>query len=51
MIELELDGVFSVFKSREPTNDDPIERVLVVIIPKGKTWDTHCDSYSNNEST
>lgn len=48
VIELELDGIFSIFKYREPTNNDLIDNILVVITPF-KIWNPHCNSYANNE--
>lgn len=50
VIELKLDGKFSIFKSRESTNDNLVDRILVVITREGKTWDYHYDLYANNES-
>ena len=51
VIELQLDRIFLVFKSRKPTNDDLHEGIPIVITLEGKVWDPHSDSYANNESS
>jgi hypothetical protein len=50
-IELKLDGVFSYFNTRKPTNDDLIHGEIAVITPEGTSWNPHSEHYSLNEDT
>ena len=36
--------------TNDATNEDLFNVISIVITPEGRHWDTHCDSYANNES-
>jgi hypothetical protein len=48
-IKLELDGIFSIFKTRMPTANDLYDCTPVVITPEGSTWNPYRDMYQLNE--
>ena len=48
-IPLSLDGTFSIFNTREPTQDDILNGTVVIITPEG-SWNPYCESYADNES-
>ena len=50
-IRLKINGIFSVFDSRAPTDED-LRRdniILVEISPQGSYWDPNSTHYSENE--
>ena len=52
MINLQLDGIFSVFETRIPNDlDFKNDTDSVILTPEGKTWNPYCKYYANNEST
>ena len=49
VINLQLDGIFSVFETRTPNDlDFKIDTNPVVLTPEGKTWNPYYKSYANN---
>ena len=52
VINLQLDGIFSVFKTRMP-NDLDFENDTdpVVLTPEGKIWNPYCKSFAKTESS
>ena len=52
MIQLYLEGIFSVFDTRMPNDSDfESDTIPVVITPKGRTWNPYCESFAKNEDT
>ena len=50
-IPLRLQGTFSVFDSRKPSEQDITDDELVFITPEGSSWNPHCESYADNEAS
>jgi hypothetical protein len=50
-IPLSLDGTFSTFDTRKPTDVDIVNGTIVVITPEGSSWNPYCDSYADNEDS
>ena len=50
-IPLSLQGTFSVFNSRKPTDDDILVVEAVFITPEGSFWNPHCESFADNEAS
>ena len=50
-IPLSLQGTFSVFNSRKPTDDDIRVGEPVFITPEGSLWNPHCESFADNEAS
>ena len=49
-IPLQLNGIFSYFKSRKPLLSELYDKDKVFITPDASEWNPHCTSYSHNES-
>ena len=52
-IRLQLDGIFSKFDTRAPTNSDLFDKdvTIVVITPEGPMWDPNSSTYGENEES
>ena len=50
-IPLSLQGTFSVFNSRKPTDDNILVGEPVFITPEGSFWNPHCESFADNEAS
>ena len=48
-IPLSLDGIFSIFNTQEPTQDDILNGKVVIITPEGSSWNPYCESYADNK--
>ena len=53
-IRLQLDGIFSKFDTRAPTNSDLFDNkdvTIVIINPEGPIWDPNSSTYRENEES
>ena len=50
-INLSLSGIFSVFNTRTPNDNDFIDEIPVVITPEEEEWNPNSDVFSRNENS
>ena len=50
LVPFQLSGIFSMFESRKPTDDDFIDGSPVAITPEGEEWDPNSSRFERKES-
>ena len=49
LIAFKLSGIFSMFDSRKPTDDDFIDGTPIAVTPKGEDWNLNSSRFERNE--
>ena len=49
-VPLYLDDIFSVFHTRKPLEEDLEDGVVVLVTPKGITWNPYNETFADNEA-